>query len=74
MVEFELKQHDGRIYLPKELREILNSKENKAIANFRGAFLFDSDVEYEKLIKSLEIIKEDLEQRAEAQKLEKKSS
>jgi len=65
MVEFEIKEHNGKIYLPKELRQILESSEGKAIANFKGAFLFDKKTSYEDVLESLEIIKKDIEHRAE---------
>jgi len=65
MVEFDIKEHNGKIYLPKELRQVIGSSEGKAIANFKGVLLFDKETSYEDVLESLEIIKKNIKHRAE---------
>ena len=65
MVEFKLKESDGRLYLPKEIREaILENGEARAIPSFRGILLFRPSSEYQEIIESLEIIMADIKHRA----------
>jgi hypothetical protein len=60
MVEFEFRQHDGRMYLPKELQKVIQGNDVKAIANYRAALIFDASVSYEDVERSMKIIFDDI--------------
>lgn len=66
MVEFELKIHrkQGTAYIPKEIREALGT-EIKAVPNRAAVLLYPKNMAIKDVVKSLIIIKEDLEQAVE---------
>jgi hypothetical protein len=63
MVEFDIQNYNGKIYLRKELRKILNKRELKALANAKTIILFPADVDLVNVKKSLKIILADLDLR-----------
>lgn len=66
MVEFKLRESDGRLYLPRELRQaVVERGESRGIPNFAAVLIYKPNTSYRALIKSLEIIMADLRQRAE---------
>lgn len=68
MVELQTKFHkSGHIYIPKELREAFG-REMKIIANAVAALFFPAEMSYENVLRSLEVIKLDLEHRQSLQK------
>lgn len=68
MVEFKFRQHNGRMYLPKELQEVIQGRDVKAIADYRAALIFDARVSYEDVEKSLQVISGDISHRIENSK------
>ena len=65
MVELETKiTKGGIIYIPKEIREAFG-KEIRIIPNASAALFFPKNVDYEDVLKSLEIIAADLKHRIE---------
>jgi len=62
MVEFELKIHEkqGTAYIPKEIREALGT-ELTAVPNRAAVLLYPKHMPIEDIVKSLALIKEDLE-------------
>jgi bifunctional DNA-binding transcriptional regulator/antitoxin component of YhaV-PrlF toxin-antitoxin module len=69
MVDFELKIHEkqGTMYVPKEIRQALGL-EVKATPNRKTVFLYPKNMAIKDVVKSLDIIKEDLEHGIELQK------
>lgn len=69
MVEFEIKIHPKQrlAYIPKELYAILSSH-SKAVANRTAVLLFPEGISKENVLKSLLIIKDDLEHGIELEK------
>jgi len=57
----------GVLYIPKEIREAF-SRELKIIANATAALFFPANANYEDVLKSLEIIKAELNLRLEMQR------
>jgi hypothetical protein len=57
----------GVLYIPKELREAF-SREMKIISNAAAAVFFPAGASYEDVLKSLDIIKRDIQHRIELQK------
>ncbi len=74
MVEFKFRQHNGRMYLPKELQEVIQGRDVKAIADYRAALIFDARVSYEDVEKSLQVISSDISHRIENPKLGKRQN
>jgi len=74
MVEFELKIHQkqGTAYIPKEIREALGT-EIKAVPNRAAVLLYPKNMPTKDVVKSLNIIKEDLEQAVELEEKESES-
>ena len=65
MVELETKISSGGIvYIPKEIREAFGKK-IKIIPNASAALFFPEGVDYEDVLRSLEIIRADLKHRIE---------
>jgi len=60
MTKFEIPNYGGKIYLKKELRDILNSPTLIGLANAKTVTLFSSDVDLKDIERSLEIILDDL--------------
>lgn len=68
MVELKTKiTSTGVLYIPKELREAF-SRDMKIISNATAAVFFPAHTKYEDVLKSIEIIKLDIEHRLEMQK------
>jgi bifunctional DNA-binding transcriptional regulator/antitoxin component of YhaV-PrlF toxin-antitoxin module len=57
----------GVLYIPKELREAF-SRDMKIISNATAAIFFPADTSYENVLKSMDIIKRDIQHRVEMQK------
>ena len=62
MVEFELKIHEkqGTMYIPKEIRKALGT-EIKALPNRAAVLLYPKKMSIKDVVKSIIIIKDDLE-------------
>ena len=60
MVEFEIPNYNGKIYLKKELRKTLNTQVLFGIVNAKTVTLFPSDVKLDDVERSLEIVLEDI--------------
>jgi len=62
MVEFQIKIHDkqGTAYIPKEIREALGN-EVKAAPNRAAVLLYPKTMPIKDVLKSIDIIKQDLE-------------
>lgn len=71
MVEFELKIHQkqGTAYIPKEIRQALGT-EIKAVPNRAAVLLYPKNMAIKDVVKSLAIIKEDLEHAVELEEKE----
>jgi len=71
MVEFEIKIHkkQGTAYIPKEIRKALGT-ELKAVPNRATVLLYSKDMTLKDVVKSLNIIKEDLEHAIELEEKE----
>lgn len=69
MVEFDVKIHpqQGTAYIPKEIREALGTKLT-AIPNRTAVLLYPKNTPIKDVVKSLTIIKQDLEHAAELEK------
>lgn len=69
MVDFKLKIHEkqGTMYVPKEIREALGL-DVKATPNRRTVFLYPKGMPIEDVVKSLILIKEELEHAIELEK------
>jgi len=69
MVEFEVKinPQQGTAYIPKEIREALGT-ELTAIPNRAAVLLYPKNMPIKDVVKSLTIIKQDLEHAVELQK------
>ena len=73
MVELQTRFHkSGHIYIPKELREAFG-REMKIVPNAAAALFFPAATSYEDVLKSLEIIKMDLEHRLNMKKNQEKA-
>lgn len=70
MVEFELKNFDGRLYLKDELKKVLDTREVRAIAHADGVLLVASDTSDERALASLNLIRRELQDRAQENKKE----
>ncbi len=72
MTEFEIKAKGGVTYLKEELQRILKLSNGdgkfKGLANFKTVVLYPKSATPEEILKSLEVIKKDLELRAEEEK------
>lgn len=66
MVEFKFRQHNGRMYLPKELQAVIQGRDVKAIANYRAALIFDAGTSYNDIERSTKIILDDIRHRIES--------
>jgi len=71
MVEFEIPNYNGKIYLKRELRKTLNTQMLLGIANAKTVTLFPSDVNLDDVERSLEIVLEDIRLRQGKPKKEK---
>ena len=61
-MDFELKiDENGRVYLPEEIRKLLDGKEIVAVANRRTVLLMPKNVHPEVVMDSIDVIKKDLE-------------
>jgi bifunctional DNA-binding transcriptional regulator/antitoxin component of YhaV-PrlF toxin-antitoxin module len=68
MVKFTVKSNpQGQYYFPKEVRAELGT-ELDLICNARAAVVFSKDTPFEVILKSIELIAQDLRQRIEYQK------
>ena len=63
MVEFDVKNYEGKLYLKEELQKILQSNPLKAIPNAKAIVVYSSDVSLEQVKKSVELILADLSSR-----------
>jgi len=68
MAEFEIINHDGRIYLKSELRKILDTDKLKGIANARTLTLFPSNADLDEVEESLKIVLKDIRLRKSLKK------
>jgi len=66
MVEFNIKVHEkqGTAYLPKEIRKAFGTQ-LKLLPNAEAGLLYREDARLETVLKSLQVIKQDLENRIE---------
>ena len=71
MVEFEIKinPQQGTAYIPKEIREILGV-ELKAVPNRTAVLLYPKNMPIKDVVKSLDVIRKDLEHGIELQEKE----
>jgi bifunctional DNA-binding transcriptional regulator/antitoxin component of YhaV-PrlF toxin-antitoxin module len=72
MVKFHTKANpQGQYYLPKEVREELGEKLD-LICNAKAAVIYNSNTSLELVLKSLEVLTQDIKNRKEAQDAQKK--
>lgn len=70
-MQFKMRTNpSGQIYLPKEVRAELG-RELVLIGNARAAVLFPEDADWETVLQSLSVIRQDLEHRRDLRKVEK---
>ena len=67
MVEFEVKNYDGQIYLKEELKKVLNTPTLKVVAGDDAILLFAEKASLGKVRKSLKVILKIIENRIEAE-------
>jgi len=68
MVELETKiTESGVLYIPKEIRQCFG-RSMKIIPNATAALFFPSDIRYEDVLASLDIIRRDIEHRLKMQR------
>ena len=63
MVEFEIKNYDGQLYIKEELKKILNSNPLVALANAKTVIMFPKDTTMSEVEASLEILMLDVQLR-----------
>jgi len=68
MVEFDIINHKGYIYLKAELQKILDTDKLKGIANARTLTLFPSDADLDEVEESLKIVLKDIRLRKSLKK------
>lgn len=73
MVEFELKNFDGRLYLKDELKKILGTREVRAIAHADGVLLVAGTTSNERALASLDLIRRELQNRAQEENINRSS-
>jgi len=68
MVRFDVSiNSQGKIYLPIEIRQTLNAKHLEIIPDAKAIVVFPKGTAFRDVIRSLEIVRLDLEHRAELQ-------
>jgi len=69
MVEFRLKVDPrGKMYFPKTIREAGFAGELRALPNWRAIAIYPRDAKPDDIVKSLRLIIQDLEHRAQGQR------
>jgi len=63
MAEFDIINHEGRIYLKEELRKILNTPKLKGFVNYKTVTLCPEDADLKEVRESLKVILKDIDLR-----------
>jgi len=68
LVEFKIKNYDGKVYLKGELQEFLNTPNLRVIANAEAAVFFSDNIPLKRVLASLKVLEQDLKNRIEIEK------
>jgi hypothetical protein len=62
LVEFEIKNYKGQIYLKEELKKILNTNPLRCIPNRKAVIIFPGNVNLEEIRRSVRLILMDIKE------------